>query len=105
MQIQGQAFVDRLKSKQLDLSDKSYMYQSKQFHKMSEAQFVSQFNYNSLVWSANKKSQWLNDPSLTSFLEIHQCVQVIKYIYWQLKTMDRIISTKYYQTAVCERYY
>ena len=81
------------------------MYQSKQFHKMSEAQFVSQFNYNSLVWSAHNKSQLLNDPSLTSFLEIHQCVQVIKYIYWQLKTMDRIISTKYYQTAVCERYY
>ena len=39
-----QAFVDRLKSMQLDLSDKSYMYQSKQFHKRSEAQFVSQFN-------------------------------------------------------------
>lgn len=59
---------------------------------MSDAQFVSQLNYNSLVWSA-KKRQWFNEynPSLTSFLEIHQCVQVIKYIYWQLKTMDRVI--------------
>ena len=44
-----QAFEDRLKSMQVDLSDKNYMYQSKQFHKMSEAQFASQFYYNRLV--------------------------------------------------------